>query len=109
MTWATTEDLGFLAFATKKAAVAKSRECGGFPSRCDFHINGWGWVLLDGISPTDAGEQELITPDGRRIPVWRGWSGKRQIVGLRGGTARRSMDEEWRRIMVKICDKALRV
>ena len=107
LTWATTEDLGILAFATKKSALAASLQRGGFPHKCDFHISGIGWVLLDGISPTDAGEQELLTPDGRRIPVWRGWSGQRNLLGLRGGNARRSLAEEWRRIMVKVCDRTL--
>lgn len=99
MNWATSDDLGAIAFQTKRETLA------AFPSRravrCTFAMGFSGWLAVDPYG-SDNGTT-IKTPDGREIPVVSGYSSEHgRLMGMRGGTVRASYSEAWRAIMARV-------
>ena len=104
MKWATSDDLGCIAFNTKGAAMA------AYPSRtvrrCTFAMGFLGWLSLE-MGGTD-NSNTIKTPDGREIPVVSGYSSEHgRLVGMKGGTPRNQFNDAWRAIMGRVIESAL--
>jgi hypothetical protein len=94
MKWITHDQLGEIAFPTKKSLKEK------YPNRkpvfCNFTFSK-GWLALD-VYGTDV-HNTIKTPDGREIPVVSGWCEKGCLIGMRGGQPNINYTDYWKVIM----------
>ena len=96
--WITSDNLGFIAFATKKAALNAYPQSNPIRIKLTFSD---GWLALDKHSTENNGIAYL--PDGRQIDVVSGFCceyGK--LIGLRGGTPKYSFEQYWNAIMARV-------
>ncbi len=102
--WATCDNLGTIAFPTKKATLEK------YPDRVarsvDLGLGGCGWIALE-IYGTE-NRNTIKTPDGREIPVVHGWSDKGHLIGMRGGSPQYFLWDYWQAIMRRVVEEGLR-
>jgi len=104
MKWATSDDLGVIAFARKMDAKARYPSCRFF--ECEFAMGFRGWIAYDPYGSDNAGT--VKTPDGREIPVVSGYSSEHgRLIGMRGANVRSRYAEAWRAIMIRVVDAGL--
>ncbi len=104
MKWATADDLGVIAFATKKAA--RERHPSARFAECEFSFHRLGWLAYDPYGTDNGGT--VLTPDGREIPVVSGYTAEHgRLIGMRGGNPRSQFAEHWRAIMIRVVDAGL--
>lgn len=104
MKWATSDDLGVIAFATKKAARAWHPSCRF--AQCEFSFHRLGWIAFDPYGTENAGT--IKTPDGREIPVVSGYTSEHgRLIGMRGANVRSQYADAWRVIMARVIDAGL--
>lgn len=102
--WATTDQLGEIAYGWKKHAVAAAKPIGGRVVRCRLGpLAGDAWIVLLGVQGVAACELTLVACDGRRIPVLSGNPYVMpQLIGLRGGTPKPQYEAGWRAVKQEV-------